>query len=60
MFFPLENEDDDEIGPLVTPLQSSIMQLADGLHSIQGEEKYMRLRERVHRDSLFSFLFIFF
>eukprot|EP00339_Tiarina_fusa_P014977 CAMPEP_0117030002 /NCGR_PEP_ID=MMETSP0472-20121206/21671_1 /TAXON_ID=693140 ORGANISM="Tiarina fusus, Strain LIS" /NCGR_SAMPLE_ID=MMETSP0472 /ASSEMBLY_ACC=CAM_ASM_000603 /LENGTH=223 /DNA_ID=CAMNT_0004737913 /DNA_START=20 /DNA_END=691 /DNA_ORIENTATION=- len=43
--------DDEDTLPLISPLQSSIMQLADGLHSLQGEEKYMRIRERVHRDT---------
>ena len=36
---------------VLSPLQSSILQLADGVHAIQSEEKYLRLRERVHRDS---------
>mmetsp|Transcript_2428 Transcript_2428/g.8671 ORF Transcript_2428/g.8671 Transcript_2428/m.8671 type:complete len:216 (-) Transcript_2428:27-674(-) len=37
--------------PHLMELQSSIMQLADGLYSIQREEKYLRIRERVHRDT---------
>lgn len=51
-FVFLENDDDEEATiPVVSPLQSSILQLADGLHAVQGEEKYMRMRERAHRDS---------
>mmetsp|Transcript_4409 Transcript_4409/g.7256 ORF Transcript_4409/g.7256 Transcript_4409/m.7256 type:complete len:217 (+) Transcript_4409:32-682(+) len=47
-----ENDDDEEATiPVVSPLQSSILQLADGLHAVQGEEKYMRMRERAHRDT---------
>ena len=48
--FGMTVKDDDTI-PLISPLQSSVMQLADGLHSVQSEEKYNRVRERVHRDS---------
>lgn len=50
-----EDDGDDETLPLISPLQSSIMQLADALHSLQAEEKYMRVRERVHRDSKFIY-----
>ena len=40
-------------------LKYSILQLSEGIHSIQSEEKYLRLRERTHRDSS-SFDFILF
>ena len=51
-FFYVEGKKlDDDIEEKVLPLQNMIMQLSDGLHSIQGEEKYMRVREMVHRDS---------
>lgn len=56
--FTEANKDKDkkseETLSVLTPLQSSVMQLADGFHSILSEETYMRTRERVHRDSKIS------
>eukprot|EP00003_Mantamonas_plastica_P010289 TRINITY_DN1971_c0_g1_i1.p3 TRINITY_DN1971_c0_g1~~TRINITY_DN1971_c0_g1_i1.p3 ORF type:complete len:104 (-),score=28.40 TRINITY_DN1971_c0_g1_i1:243-554(-) len=35
----------------VNPVQESVMQLSDGLASIQAEQKYMHARESVHRNT---------
>mmetsp|Transcript_2711 Transcript_2711/g.3940 ORF Transcript_2711/g.3940 Transcript_2711/m.3940 type:complete len:207 (-) Transcript_2711:577-1197(-) len=35
----------------LTPLENSILQLADGLRAVQDEQNYMKLREQVHRDT---------
>eukprot|EP00164_Ancoracysta_twista_P002866 GFYU01003818.1.p1 GENE.GFYU01003818.1~~GFYU01003818.1.p1 ORF type:complete len:206 (+),score=53.02 GFYU01003818.1:94-711(+) len=35
----------------LTPLEKSILKLSDGLHMVQAEQKYMRMRERVHRNT---------
>eukprot|EP00741_Cyanophora_paradoxa_P022552 tig00000248_g21777.t1 len=33
----------------LSPLEQAILKLAEGLDAIESEQKYMRLRERVHR-----------
>eukprot|EP00700_Malawimonas_jakobiformis_P002605 EC724547.1.p1 GENE.EC724547.1~~EC724547.1.p1 ORF type:complete len:196 (+),score=43.89 EC724547.1:61-648(+) len=35
----------------LTPLENSIVTLSEGLASVQAEQRYMRMRERVHRDT---------
>jgi len=35
----------------IDPLENAILQLSDGLHTIQAENKYMKLRERAHRNT---------
>lgn len=35
------------------PIERSILRLSEGLTQIQNEQKYLRMRERVHRDSEF-------
>eukprot|EP01115_Flamella_aegyptia_P005658 TRINITY_DN2368_c1_g1_i1.p1 TRINITY_DN2368_c1_g1~~TRINITY_DN2368_c1_g1_i1.p1 ORF type:complete len:213 (-),score=37.67 TRINITY_DN2368_c1_g1_i1:169-807(-) len=46
-----EKEMDDKLFETFSPLQHSILQLADGLAGIKAEEQYQRLRERVHRNT---------
>lgn len=38
----------------LTPLENSIITLADGLHNIFEEQEYLTIRERVHRDTMES------
>merc|ERR1711871_228237 len=35
----------------LTPLELTIVQLSEGLYNVQDEQKYMRVRERVHRNT---------
>jgi hypothetical protein len=35
------------------PIEKSIMSLSEGLAQVQNEQKYLRVRESVHRDSTF-------
>jgi p24 family protein beta-1 len=35
----------------LTPLENSILQLSDGLTAIAEEQEYIKIRERVHRDT---------
>jgi p24 family protein beta-1 len=35
----------------LSPLENSILLLSDGLHSVEEEQEYMKLRESVHRDT---------
>jgi len=53
--FQIVDEDTEEAKPAkpedIHPLEKAILQLSDSLHSIQTENKYMRLRERAHRNT---------
>jgi hypothetical protein len=35
----------------LTPIETSILALGEGLAKIQAEQEYMKMRERVHRDT---------
>lgn len=35
----------------LTPLEKSVIALGEGLQHIQAEQEYMKMRERVHRNS---------
>lgn len=37
------------------PIEKSIMALSEGLAQVQNEQKYLRVRESVHRESRFHF-----
>lgn len=39
----------------ITPLETSVNQLSEGLTAIINEQAYMKMRERVHRNSNFIF-----
>lgn len=36
----------------LSPVENSVVTLAEGLSALQAEQRYMRMRERVHRDSM--------
>ena len=35
----------------LTPLEKSVLALGEGLQHIQAEQEYMKMRERIHRNS---------
>lgn len=35
----------------LTPLEKSVLALGEGLQHIQAEQEYMKMRERMHRNS---------
>eukprot|EP00276_Gloeochaete_wittrockiana_P003781 CAMPEP_0184643844 /NCGR_PEP_ID=MMETSP0308-20130426/665_1 /TAXON_ID=38269 /ORGANISM="Gloeochaete witrockiana, Strain SAG 46.84" /LENGTH=160 /DNA_ID=CAMNT_0027072053 /DNA_START=176 /DNA_END=658 /DNA_ORIENTATION=- len=49
--FNVEDEDQNDFAARekLTPLESAILKLSEGLDHIENEQKYMRLRERAHR-----------
>jgi len=46
---PTKEKESDNVE--MEQLKYEILQLSEGIHSIQSEEKYLRLREQTHRDT---------